>query len=209
MYVPCEHGKIDGNVKKIIQGHLDLDLNDEGRDQAEKVAHHLKDIDLDYIVSSDLLRCMNTARAIAKKQRKPVGAFESTRALRESYMGPLEGLHFQVAIEKYGPNFETMGESDGDLVARVYQSWDQTCKKVVAEKHSNILFCTHGGVVGAFIRHLYNVRGYKLADGIAPEDLRVPFNTSVTIVDLDKISGEGVVRVFGSTEHLSGDSVVS
>lgn len=100
-----------------------------------------------------------------------------------------------------------MGESDDHLVARVYQLWDQTFKKAIAEKLSNILFCTHGGVVGAFIRHLYNVRGYKLADGIAPEDLRVPFNTSVTVVDLDKLSGEGVIRVFGLTEHLSGNSV--
>lgn len=88
------HGETDGNIKKIIQGHLDLDLNDEGRDQAEKVAYHLKDIDLGHIVSSDLLRCMNTARAIARKQRKPVGDFESTRALRESYMGPLERFAF-------------------------------------------------------------------------------------------------------------------
>ncbi|EEQ36184.1 putative broad-specificity phosphatase [Clavispora lusitaniae] len=203
------HGKTDYNAKKIMQGHLDIDMNDEGREQSEKAANHLKDIEFDYIVSSDLIRCVNTARAIAQKQKKPFGNFPTTPDLRERNMGPVQGMQVQDALEKYGPDFKNIGEKQEDLVNRVTQVWEQTFKKAVAENHTNTVLCTHGGVIRAFINHLYNVRGYKLAEGMTFEDLRVPFNTSVTMIDLDKTTGEGLIQNFGSTEHLGGHFVVS
>lgn len=203
------HGKTDYNARRIMQGHLDIDMNDEGRLQSEKVGAHLKDITLDYLISSDLVRCTNTAQAIANHQKKLPSPFPTTEGLRERNMGDVQGMHVQDALDKYGPNFKSVGELLDQLCERVSRVWDQTFKKAVADGHMNSVVCTHGGVIRAFINYLYDHRGYNLVEGMTKDDLRVPFNTSITVVDLDKTTGEGLIRCFGLTEHLGGHFLVS
>lgn len=203
------HGRTEYNARKIMQGHLDIDMNDEGRLQSEKVGAHLQDIRFDYLISSDLVRCTNTAQAIVDRQKSLSSPFPTTEDLRERNMGDVQGMHVQDALDKYGPNFKSIGEQPEQLCERVGHVWDQTFKKAVVNGHLNSVICTHGGVIRAFINHLYEDRDYGLVEGMTREDLRVPFNTSVTVVDLDKTTGEGLIRCFGLTEHLGGHFLVA
>jgi len=50
------HGETEGNRKKIIQGQLDIPLNQTGSDQAARVAEVLRTIKFDVALSSDLSR---------------------------------------------------------------------------------------------------------------------------------------------------------
>lgn len=196
------HGRTDFNAQKIMQGHLDIDINAEGRVQADKVGHYLKDIQFDHVVTSDLVRCVNTTKPILQHQKihEPV----VTADLRERNMGPVQGMKMQDAIDQFGADFRNLGEKKHELLERVGGVWSLIYKKAVADDHLNSLVCTHGGVITAFINHLYDGQNYKLADGLQKSDLKVPFNTSIAVIDLDKETGAGTIQKFGVTEHLGG-----
>lgn len=83
------HGQTDHNVKKILQGHTDIDLNSTGIDQARKLGQVFLMMELDDIISSDLSRCQNTVKEIAVHHKKEV---ELTPAFRERNMGIAEGM---------------------------------------------------------------------------------------------------------------------
>lgn len=59
LYV-VRHGQTDGNVNKIMDGVRDIDLNDNGTEQAKTTRDNLKDIDFDLIICSPLLRTKHT-----------------------------------------------------------------------------------------------------------------------------------------------------
>lgn len=84
------HGETDWNHKGFFQGHSDIPLNERGQQQAlelaEKVQHWLPDV----VLSSDLIRAVQTAEACLKKWKKNLLTFPH---LREIHLGQAEGLH--------------------------------------------------------------------------------------------------------------------
>lgn len=197
------HGRTDWNAKKILQGHIDIDINDDGREQAHKLGQHFRDIELNNIISSDLSRCVNTAKYI--RDHQPGATYVETSNLRERNMGEVQGMPLQEALEVYGVNFRNLGEQKEPFLERVTEVWNNAIKTSQTEDHTNILLCTHGGVIGAFINHLHDENLYALGKGLTVEDLRVPFNTSISVIDIDKESGKGIIQKFGNTEHLGGN----
>ncbi|KAJ0457661.1 putative phosphoserine phosphatase [Helianthus annuus] len=66
--VVVRHGETEWNAEKRIQGHLDVDLNDVGRQQAVAVAERLsRESKISAIYSSDLKRALETAETIASR----------------------------------------------------------------------------------------------------------------------------------------------
>ena len=59
------HGQTRWNHEKRALGHTDIELNDEGKRQAQALALALKGETLAAIYSSPLTRALDTARAIA------------------------------------------------------------------------------------------------------------------------------------------------
>ena len=58
------HGETDYNLEGIVQGQLDIPLNKKGIHQANEIKNKLKDLDIDIIFSSPLLRAKQTAEII-------------------------------------------------------------------------------------------------------------------------------------------------
>lgn len=58
------HGQTEHNVQKILQGHLDIDMNKTGHNQSQLVGEALKDMQFDGFSTSDLIRCQNTSKEI-------------------------------------------------------------------------------------------------------------------------------------------------
>ncbi|KAK6202387.1 putative phosphoglycerate mutase [Scheffersomyces amazonensis] len=199
------HGQTDHNKQKILQGHLDIDINQHGQHQAEKVGEFFSEFKIDEFVSSDLIRCQNTIAEITKRQ---INANEEdipvklTSNLRERNMGVVQGMNIQNALEIYGADYKNMGETKVELLSRVENEWNHIIKR--NESNKNILICTHGGVITGFFNHLYHSRDYKLNQDLQPHDLKVPFNTSVSVIDINKATKEGTIQNFGSTNHLGG-----
>lgn len=107
------HGETDWNLTRRIQGgSSDTPLNDNGRQQAEKIAQRLRSEDIKAIYSSPLQRALYTASAIASHHGLEVSIEKS---LREIEVGELEG----VLVDKIGKFLDHMLAGDKDEVPRM------------------------------------------------------------------------------------------
>jgi probable phosphoglycerate mutase len=99
--IAIRHGETAWNVATRLQGHLDIDLNDTGRWQANRVAQALAlaGEPIDALYASDLKRAWDTAGAIAAA----TGATPQVHTgLRERGFGVFEG-QTHAAIEAQWP----------------------------------------------------------------------------------------------------------
>lgn len=83
------HGETDWNQEGRIQGHIDVPLNDRGREQARALAEMLSGRGAELVLSSDLSRSSETAEIIATRLGVPLQVSEE---LRERHLGALQGL---------------------------------------------------------------------------------------------------------------------
>lgn len=60
------HGQTDWNFKRLVMGRKPIPLNDVGREQAKGIAEYLHKGKLTAVISSPVLRAMETASAVAK-----------------------------------------------------------------------------------------------------------------------------------------------
>lgn len=145
------HGQTDWNIDGKIQGRTDVELNEEGIAQAEKLKNIVKDYNIDLIISSPLARARKTANIIRDEINCDI-IFDE--ALIERDFGVFEGLT-SVEIEeeesKYGKfnnyylNVERLGvEPIKTLCDRVW-TFIEGVKRKYYDK--NILIVTHGGVM--------------------------------------------------------------
>lgn len=84
----ARHGQTEENMTRIFQGHMPGTLTVEGIAQAEALRDTLRDISLDAVVSSDLKRCVDTARIAVEGRNLP---WEKMVLLREIDWGELDG----------------------------------------------------------------------------------------------------------------------
>ena len=130
------HGESEGNLHDLFIGVTDLDLTDLGRKQAERVASYFKDIEIDAIFSSDLLRAYHTACPLAEMKGLPITKCEK---MREIYAGEWEGMVFSDICEKYpmgaiwwndtGNACPVGGESVAELQVRILAEVSRIAKE--------------------------------------------------------------------------------
>lgn len=94
------HGETEENKKDILQGWKPGRLSKKGKEQAKLIAERLKEIKIDVIITSDLKRCVDTAKEIAKFHKN--AKFVKEKLLRERGLGEFEG--------------RIIGESDWDAL---------------------------------------------------------------------------------------------
>jgi probable phosphoglycerate mutase len=154
------HGETAWNAIMRLQGQLDVDLNDLGRWQAERVGAALADSALHVVYSSDLCRAHNTAQAIARHSGISPSDIRIHAGLRERSFGRFEGLTYAQVGELH-PNDALRwkqrdpdwappgGESQTVVFARVHAALD-----AIAAQHpgEHIAIVTHGGVLDVFYR---------------------------------------------------------
>ncbi|KAI5966509.1 uncharacterized protein KGF55_000818 [Candida pseudojiufengensis] len=175
-------------------------MNETGIIQSKKLGEFFKNIPIDYFISSDLIRCKQTLEEVLKYQDYDPSKIRYTPNLREREMGPVQNMFLTEALEKYGKNFRNLGEKEEELCARVNLEFQE----LLDSDYNNIIMCTHGGVITRFINYLHSDLGYELSSELTPNDLKVPFNTSISIIEFDKIGKKGVIQSFGKTDHLGG-----
>ena len=85
------HGQTAWNLAGKMQGHVDIPLNATGIEQAQRVAHFLKQkqVPLAALYASDLQRAHQTAQEISKLFELEIVL---SADLREGHLGKLQGL---------------------------------------------------------------------------------------------------------------------
>ncbi|XP_021274774.1 phosphoglycerate mutase-like protein 4 [Herrania umbratica] len=196
--VVLRHGETEWNADGRIQGHLDVELNEAGRQQAASVADRLsKEPKLSAVYSSDLKRALVTAETIAAT----CGGLEVIidQDLRERNLGDLQGLVFREAA-KLNPKAHKAflshrtdqdipggGESRDQLYQRCTSSLQRIGRK---HKGERVVVVSHGGVLRAL---------YKRAcpDG---KPMGKVLNTSVNIFHVS--DEEWTIKSWGDISHL-------
>ena len=103
------HGQTDGNVRNIVQGAgVDIELNETGRRQAERLAAELKGEGLDVIYASPMKRADETARIVAAAAGVPVIPMPG---LEEVHFGEAEGMLSDEAKDKYKDVFSIIHDT--------------------------------------------------------------------------------------------------
>lgn len=139
------HGQTDWNVKDLLQGRTDIELNSNGEEQAIQTAKKLENISIDAMYVSPLKRTLKTAEQINKKRNLEKIIDER---LIERGFGEYEGKS-NVNFKKYW-DFE-MNASDynvepiKDLFVRTYNLLKEILE-IYRDTDKTILLVTHNGV---------------------------------------------------------------
>lgn len=158
--VMLRHGQTEYNAGNRMQGQLDTELSDLGRDQAVAAAEVLAKRQPLLIVSSDLGRAFDTAVALGERSGLPI---EVDMRLRETHLGDWQGMtHLEVDAAAPGARLEWRndatwaphgGESRVDVAARgmpviTELVADQT-EWGTDEPERPVVLVTHGGLIAA------------------------------------------------------------
>ena len=135
------HGQTEWNKIGKMQGHKDIELNAEGKAQAQIVKEKLQGVKFDIVFSSPLKRARETAQIISNQD------IVIDDRLIERYNGELEGK-FKNEIEVFpdfnDPNDTRFGiESLDSFRGRINSFLTEIMEKY---KGKNILVATHAGV---------------------------------------------------------------
>jgi len=153
------HGETDGNAQLRYFGHSDIRLNQNGIEQAHRLAERLSYEPIDSIYSSDLARAFETAEIIAQSYGLDV---QRNRALREIDLGDWEGLTFEEikardeeTVRRWMLEFATFRMPNGESVPEFKGRVEQEIDHIIAKNpESNICVVAHGGVTRMAICYL-------------------------------------------------------
>lgn len=93
------HGQTDWNLQQKVMGAQPIPLNETGRAQAAKLAEYLKDVKLDAVAASPVLRAVETAR-ILLRDRPHLKLIEDQRFAEIEY-GDWLNLNFKDLSANY------------------------------------------------------------------------------------------------------------
>ncbi len=157
------HGETDWNVQERFQGHMDIPLNDQGRNQARELAPKLTHLQLEAILASDLSRAYETGKIVADALQIPI--FQDAD-LREAHLGEAQGLTRPEIEFKFGLELATKwrswkavdadisypgGETGEAIRTRAFQAMERFLK---AQPFQSIGVASHGGVIRRVMQYL-------------------------------------------------------
>lgn len=193
------HGETEWNKNLRFQGHRDIPLSEEGREQARKIARRLSTEKVDAAYASDLSRALETAEIIAEYHNLEVKVIPD---LKEMNFGQWEGLTHGEIDSQFPESMATWlkdplkskipgGESMNDVALRCQTGMSG----ILADNpYKNALVVAHGGIIriiiaqalGIELKHYWKFR---------------MDNVSLSIIDYYD-NGRAIVNVLNDTSHL-------
>lgn len=202
------HGTTDANVRVpyILQGStIDLPLNDNGRQQARKVAEFLAATPVAHVYSSPLLRANETARCIAERHRLTVTQIPE---IKECHVGVWEGKNWDTIAREDPEEYRLFhedpatnpylgGESYTDVLRRSLPAFERLLQQHVGE---TIVVVAHNIVNRAFAAHLLGL-DLRRAKDLAQD------NCCVNVIR--HFDGKSTLLTMNSVFHLQTVSPVA
>jgi len=197
------HGETDWNKAGKFQGQIDVPLNDNGREQSRRAAEFLKDVKLDFAISSSMLRPKETAEIILKYHGGL--QLELRDELREISHGLWEGK-FESEIEESYPGLleewktspETVQMPEGENLQQVWTRAIASWREIIQSVSGTGIVVAHDAINKAILCHLF---------GLGPEHFWKfkQGNGAVSVIDYPHgPDGLPVLQAMNVTTHLSG-----
>jgi alpha-ribazole phosphatase/probable phosphoglycerate mutase len=190
------HGETTNADEVCFNGHFDVDLSDQGKNQSRRIADALKNLPIKAIYSSDLKRTQIGAQYVADEHKlKHIPCKE----LREIAFGNWEGLSISEVNRNYPgklkerlKNIEQFrvegGESFFQLRDRVIPKFEEIISRHPCD--SIVILC-HGGVIRTILAHILEISVKNLFR------INQPYS-SVNIIQFYE-EGDPVVELMGGS----------
>lgn len=168
------HGKSEWNKKGLWTGWADVDLAEEGREEAKKAGETLKGEIIHAVYTSELKRTHQTFEGIQEAMEVSHLERISHHALNERRYGVHTGKNKWQVKEEIGEEaFHQIrrgwdvaipeGETLKDVHARVVPYYEENIKKDLVEG-KNVLVVAHGNSLRALVKHLENLDETKVCE---------------------------------------------
>lgn len=189
------HGLTDWNVSGRFQGHTDLALSADGREQARQLARYLEPLGAVQIHSSPLRRARETAeiafpdrdvRLDARLMELDFGEFEG-RTQAENELHERWAWWYEDPFGRKTPG----GESYRDLRERV------TCWFEELDEDAHVVAFTHSGTIQMLLSHVIGVE--------RPRWRKRFFLRHTGITRILRQDGHALVERVNDTRHLEGE----
>ena len=180
------HGETDWNAEERFQGHLDIPLNDRGREQARALGQKLLESGIEALLTSDLARSIETARIVAGQIGLPSERIFRGVGIKEAHLGEAQGLTTEEIRERFGEGLLRRWRSnlaeDADVSYPGGETGAQVLKRATeaiagfahANQHfSRIGISTHGGVIRRLMHRIMMSR-VAIPNGVVYEVLFDP-----------------------------------
>ena len=157
------HGQTEWNLEGRLQGQTDVPLDEIGREQAQTAARLLAALEPSLVISSDLDRAAETARALARLVKLEV---ELDEGLRETYVGTWQGLTDEEIKAKFPDEYAAWrkdhyhqrrggGEVEAEVADRAVAAIERALERV--PDRGTLVVVTHGGTARVSIARLLNL----------------------------------------------------
>jgi broad specificity phosphatase PhoE len=150
------HGRTPLNASSRLRGHLNPALDDVGRSEVSALAAELADHQIVKIVTSPLLRALQTAEAIAGATGAPTAA---NPGLVDRDYGEWAGEPEANVVQRWG----TVGAAPGveSIVSLRRRAWSVLEAQTPLLEKGNVVLVTHDAVLQVLLGDL----GVRRADG--------------------------------------------
>ena len=195
------HGETAWNKEGLFQGQTNIDLNETGIKQAEKLHDHLNGDKWDAVYCSDLKRAMTTAQIITSRHNVEL---TPCTELREMNFGQLEGKNITECFanpviskwwENRDPDYAPPG---GESIRQLAERSCQFMQRINLYSEENIMIVAHGGTIRSLICILMGLdTRYWWQFHIDHTALSIIYATSQRGV---------ILSLLNNTSHLNGKS---
>lgn len=183
MYI-IRHCEAMGNVKRLFQGATDCDISDVGAIQLGYLKERFRNIPLDAVYSSPLIRTRKTAEAVSDGKGLEIKLHEG---LIELYGGIVEGKPFAETFaaipglaETWNLHPQDFHPEGGESMRHAYERiYDTVCEIARENEGKTVAAATHGGVIRCLMSRLRYGTVERLADVEWCE------NTDVSLLEFD------------------------
>lgn len=153
------HGETAWNKEGRVQGSEDIPLNEKGIELAEITSEGMKDIPVEIIFSSPLIRARKTAEIMRRDRDVPI---VTDARLQEMSFGRYEGSIIKEAVRDKGHALHDFIQNPGVYRARDGEDFSQVIgragdfiKEVLIpgeERWKHVMIASHGALIRCFLR---------------------------------------------------------
>lgn len=193
------HAQAEGNIYRIMQGHWDGNVTEQGWQQIEALSARFRDIPVDAVYSSDSYRTRMTASAVTCHKALPL---HTDKRLRELNMGSWETEFYGNLAHQYPEQMELFLAHPHKWRVAGAETYAQVCQRAMAVLTE--LLASHEGQSIALVSHGVTIRCLMSRILRLPleeiEDLPIFGNTAVSHVFYD--NGSFRVDYMNDQSHL-------
>lgn len=198
------HCEAEGNKAKLFQGTTDCDISEMGARQLEYLKKRFRDIHIDKVYSSPLIRAYKTALAAADSKDLEVITDEG---FIEMNGGIIEGKPFAKSFAEYPElgriwveEIHNFAPEGGESMRQVYERAKNAFLRVANDPENEgktLLISSHGAVTKCLLCCLLLGNIERIAE------IPWPSNTSVSLITYE--NGQATVEYYNDDSHVPED----